>query len=172
MKNILSYIKTAVILLIVTIISIGFYVYMIARPISYGFSYHHKTVYEGELFEGTIKFNPNGTMVILNTTFKEAVKSRYYYKDGNIFLTMAETEEEYQKEVAYINENFEEAINTPFYATKINAFRQIAEGVDGYTSIYTCTAAIIFAVVGAVIELILIGITLTSFVFCKKSKQS
>ena len=54
MKNILSNLKTAVILLIVTIISLGFYAYMLARPISYGMDYHNETVYEGGTFEGTM----------------------------------------------------------------------------------------------------------------------
>ena len=51
MKNILSCKKTAIILLTITIISIGFYAYMLARPISYGMDYQNETVYEGETFE-------------------------------------------------------------------------------------------------------------------------
>ena len=53
MKNILSCKKTTILLFLITIISIGFYAYMLARPISYGMSYHNETVYEGGIFEGT-----------------------------------------------------------------------------------------------------------------------
>ena len=66
MKNILSYTKTTIILFL------GFYAYMLARPISYGMDYHSKTVYEGEEFEGTLKFYPGGKVLIDNTNFEEA----------------------------------------------------------------------------------------------------
>ena len=40
MKKILSNIKTVIGLLAVTTILLGFYIYMIARPISHGMDYH------------------------------------------------------------------------------------------------------------------------------------
>ena len=157
MKKILACTKTIIILLAATIISSVFYGYMLARPVSFGMGYHNVTVYEGGTFEGTMKFYSDGTMVNRNTNFDEEIKSRYYYKDGYLFFTMAETYDEYEIEVASINENFDEAISMPFYADKINAFRLVAEEVDGYATVYTCTPAIIFAVAYGVIELMLIS---------------
>ncbi len=162
----------SVILLFVTILSIGFYVYMLARPISYGMNYHNEVVYEGVSFEGNLKFYPDGTMVNKNTNFEEEMKSYYYYKNGYVFNLVAETEDEYNAEVANINENFEEAVASPFYAAKINAFRQVAtEGLDSYVTTYTCTGAVIFAAVGGVVELVLIGLTCASFVLLNKTRN-
>lgn len=169
MKNILSYKKTAIILLLVTVLFLGFYAYMLARPISYGMSYHNEIVYEGVAFEGTIKYYPDGTILNKNTNFDEEMKGYYYYKDGYVFTLMAETDEAYEAEVAYINENFEEAVASPFYAAKINAFRQVDEGLDSYVTTYTCAGAIIFAIVGGVIALALLALTVSSFVLSKKA---
>lgn len=171
MKNILSYTKTAIVLLLVTMLSLGFYVYMLARPISYGMSYHNEIVYEGVAFEGTLKFYPDGTLTNKNTNFEEVMKGYYYYKDGYVFTLMATTNEEHEMEVAYINENFEDAVASPFYAAKINAFRHVAEGLDSYVTTYTCTGAIIFAIAGGIVALTLIVITVFSFVLCKKVKS-
>ena len=170
MKKILSCSKTALVLVLVTVLFLGFYVYMLARPISYGMSYRNETVYEGVAFEGTLKFRPDGTVLIENTNFEEGFDSYYYYKDGYVFSLIATTDEEYVAEVAYINQNFDEALASPFYASKINAFRQTAEGLDSYVTTYTCTGAIVFAVVGGVVALALIALSVSSLVLSKKEK--
>ena len=171
MKKILSCTKTAVILLLVTLLALGFYTYMLARPISYAMPYHNEIVYEGVAFEGTLRFYPDGTMRNKNTNFDEEQKNYYYYKDGYIFALMAENDAEYETEVAYINENFQEAVASPFYAAKINAFRQVAVGLDDNVTTYTCTGAIVFAVAGGIIALALIVLTGSSFALCKKAKD-
>ena len=174
MNKILSNIKTVITLLAATTILFGFYIYMIARPISYWMQYHTEYEYEGVLFEGTLMFNSDGSMVNSNTNFDEELISFYYYKDGYIFFTMAETDFDYEKEVEWINSNFEEAINPiemPFYASKVNAFRLQSEGPDGLKVNYDCVNAVIFAVVAGVIELILIGFTCASVILYKKSKD-
>ena len=170
MKNILSCKKTSIILLIITIISIGLYTYMIARPVSFGMAYHNETEYEGGVFEGTMKFHADGTMVNSNTNFNQEMEFRYYYKDGYVFFTLAQTDEEYKKEIASINENFDEAIKTPFYADEINSFQLIATEGDGFTTVYTCKPAIVFAVVGGVIELALIALTFAAVLLSKKKR--
>ena len=171
MKKFLSCTKTAIALLIVAVLALGFYTYMLARPISYGMGYHNKTAYDGGVFEGTIKFYPDGTMVNRNTNFEEAQEDRYYYKNGYVFSLMAQTDEEYDKEVAAIDADFDAAVKTPFYASKINAFKEVPVSVDGYTTVYTCTPAIIFASVFGAFELILIGLTTVSFVLSKKANN-
>ena len=170
MKKFLSCTKTSIVLFVVTIIALGFYVYMFARPISYGMSYHNVTAYEGGVFEGTMKFHSDGSMINRNTNFEEELTSRYYYKDGYVFYTLAQTDEEYEKEVAAINENFDEAINTPFYADKINAFELVAAEADGYSTVYTCLPAIIFSVAGGVICLGLLGLLSASFIIRKNNQ--
>lgn len=98
---------------------------MLARPISYGMSYHNETVYDGGIFEGTMKFYSDKTMVNSNTNFDNEINSRYYYKDGYVFFVSAETDEEYETEITSINKDFDQAIKIPFYSDKINSFRLI-----------------------------------------------
>ena len=171
MKKLLTCTKTAAILLIVAVISLGFYAYMLARPISYGMGYHHESVYEGAAFEGTLKFYSDKTLKIANTTFEEEITDRYYYKDGHVFHLLATTDEDYEKEIEEINNNFEAALDKDFYSSEINAFRMVAVGADGYTAVYTCTPAIIFAIAYGVFELLLIGVICFSFALCKKAKS-
>lgn len=168
MKNILSNTKTAIILLVITILSLGFYTYMLARPISYGMAYHNETAYEGGVFEGTMKFHSDKTMITGNTNFEEEIESRYYYKDGYVFFTRAETDEAYDAEVDFINKNFDEAIGMPFYADEMNAFRLVATEGDGYITVYTCTPAIVFAIIGGIVIAALIGATCVSLILFKK----
>lgn len=169
MKKILSNNKTVVALLTATTILLGFYIYMIARPVSYGMEYHTEYEYAGVPFEGTLVFNADGSMINSNSNFDKEVISRYYYKDGYVFFTMAETDAEYEKEVEWINSNFKEAINSPFYASKINVFRLASEGPGGFKTNYDCASAVVFAVVVGLIEVMLISLTSISFVFWKKS---
>ena len=92
---------------------------MLARPISYGMDYRAVVEYEGGVFEGTMKFKSDGTMVNKNTNFEEEMKPFYYYKDGYVFYTTAGTDEDYEKEVAEINENFDEAIKIVSLTSKL-----------------------------------------------------
>ena len=171
MKKVFSNTKIAIILLLVTVLFLGLYAYMIARPISYGMSYHNKIVYEGVPFEGTLTFYPSGKVLNENSNFDEPFEMYYYYKDGYVFNLMAETDEEYEAEVAYINDNFDKAVESPFYASSTNAFKQVAVGMDENATTYTCTGAIIFAIAGGASALALIALTTTSFVLSKKAKN-
>lgn len=170
MKNILSRTATAVILLLVTLLFLGFYTYMLARPISYAMPYHNESMYEDVKFEGTVKYYPNGKMFNENSNFPMVLEDYYYYKDGYIFNLIAKTDEEYEAEVADINENFEAAVASPFYASKINAFRQTTIGPDGYATTYTCAEAITIAIAGGIAQLVFIALTVASFILCKKAK--
>ena len=171
MKNILSKTKTAIILLIVTVLLLGSYIWIVANPVTYGMKYRNETVYEGEVFKGSLKYSPNGKVISENTNFDEPFEMYYYYKDGYVFNLMATNDEEYEAEVAYINENFDEAVASPFYAVKTNDFKQIAVGMDEDATTYTCIGAIIFAIVGGIDRLLLIALTAYSFVLSKKAKN-
>ena len=171
MKKVFSSTKTAIILLLVTVLFLGLYAYMIARPVSYGMSYHNEIVYEGESFEGTLTFYRNGKVLNENSNFDEPFEMYYYYKDGYVFNMMAKTDEEYEAEVAYINDNFDNAVASPFYASSINAFKQVAVGMDEDVTTYTCTGAVVFAIAGGVGALALIALTTASFVLSKKAKN-
>lgn len=169
MKKLLSCAKTATVLLIASFLFLGFNVYMFVRPISYGMDYECKTTYAGVKFEGKLKFNEDGKMITVNSSFKNGTESRYFCKDGYVFFLTATTDEAYESEVKEINKNFKEAIKTPFYASKINAFKLVSEGPDGYKLTYTCTSAIVLAVINSVCELALIVLTVIAFRFGKKA---
>ena len=171
MKNILSKTKTTIILLIVTVLLLGSYVCIVASPVTYGMKYRNETVYEGEVFKGSLKYSPDGKVISENTNFDESLEMYYYYKDGYVFNLVATTDEEYEAEVAYINENFDEALASPFYASKINAFKQVAVGLDEDVTTYTCMGAIVFSIVGGIDRLLLIALTAYSFVLSKKAKN-
>ena len=171
MKKFLSKTKTAIILLIVTILLTGSYVYLLTCPIAYGMKYRTETVYEGQVFEGVLKYSSDGKMTVKNTSFDEEMTFYYYYKDGYVFTLVATTDEEYEAAVAEINADFAGALDTPFYASKINAFKLVAEGEDGYVTTYTCMGAIVFAIVGGIDRLLLIALTVSSFVLSKKAKN-
>ena len=170
MKNILSKTKTTISLLIVTVLLLGSYVCIVASPVTYGMKYRNETVYEGEVFKGSLKYSPDGKVISENTNFDEPLEMYYYYKDGYVFNLVATTDEEYEAEVAYINENFDEALASPFYAVMTNAFKQVAVGMDEDATTYTCTGAIVFAVAGGVVVLALIALTGSSFSLSKKAK--
>ena len=170
MKNILSKTKTAIILLIVTVLLTGSYVYLITCPIAYGMKYRNETVYAGEVFKGSLKYTADGKVISENTNFDEPIEFYYYYKDGYVFNLMATNDEEYEAEVAAINANFDEAVATPLYAFKTNAFKQVAQGFDNDVITYTCMGAIVFAIVGGIDRLLLIALTAYSFVLSKKAK--
>ncbi len=171
MRKFISNKITAIVLAALTVLFLGFYVYMIARPVSYGMAYTNSSVYEGETFEGRLEFSSDSTMLTKNSSFKDGFKAYYYYKNGYIFFTMAETEEEYQNEVDSIDANFEELINQPFYASEINAFRLVSVGPDGYTLTYKCNSAIVFAIVGGVVFVTLLGFSVTALALFIKAKK-
>ena len=170
MKSLFAYKKTAVFLLVITILTSAVYGYLLTSPIAYGMPYRNETVYDGYSFEGVMYFEANGVLKNCNSTFEEVIESRYYYKGGYVFFLLATTDEEYAQEVAQINANFRGSVDTPFYAAKINAFKVVATGPDGYEMIYTCTPAFYQAAAAGAVILCLAGITVISFMLAKKQK--
>ena len=168
MKKLLSNTKTALIFLIIAAASLVFLVQISKRPISYGMAYTNKTEYDGGVFEGTIEFTRDGKQIITNSNFDEALVSRYYYNDGYVFFLAAETDEEYDAEVAQINSDIEAAKNAPFYADEITAFRMVASEGDGYETVYTCTSAIAIAKALCALCAVSAALALVSVVFKKR----
>lgn len=162
--------RKKVLILVAAIVLLVIGIYGMTRPIFYGASYYHASFYDGNDFNGTMKFYTDNTVVIRNTNFDEEIKSFYYYKNGYVFFCSAQTEEEYKAEVAVIDADFEKAVNSPFYASKINVFKLTSEGPDGYKSIYLCQNSMMMAVVCGAIELTLVGFYIASAAHCKKDK--
>ena len=159
---------TALILAVVAIALLVVGIYGMTRPIAYNCDYYHAVFYEGEDFNGTMTFYSDNTMVVRNTNLGGEYKSFYYYNNGYIFFTLAQTEAEYQGEVAAIDADFEGAVSAPFYASKINAFRLSSEGPDGYQSVYICQDSVMMMVAWGVIEVVLIGFAVATVIRDKK----
>ena len=164
MNSTRSYQMRALLFAVVAIAFLVVGIYGMTRPMSYESSYYHATFYEGEDFNGTMTFHRDNTMTLHNTNFEEGLKLFYYYKNGYIFFTMAQTEAEYQEEVAAIEADFEGAVNAPFYASRMNAFRLSSEGPDGFKSVYICQNSVMMLVAWCAIELVLICCTIASVI--------
>ena len=159
----------SVVVIILLVIGIG----GMTSPIAYGSVYYHASNYEGDDFSGSMIFYPDNTMVVRNTNLDEDMKLLYYYRDGYIFFTAAETEAEYYHEVKAINEDFEAAINTPFYASKITAFKLTSEGLDDdYSTVYVCQNSSMMAAAWVVIEVALVISIAVSVIRHKKRNQT
>ena len=164
--------KPTIVVFLVVIALIGFYTFLFASPISYGMGYHNVSSYEDVIFENTMTFFRDGTVIVRSTNFAEDFYARYYYKDGYVFVLLAETEEDYEKEVAQINADFDTAVATPFYANKINAFRMVAEESDGYATIYNCVPKILLAIAGSFVGAVVVVLGGVSESHSRKVKRN
>ena len=175
MKIILSKTKTAIILVLITVLLSGFYAYMLGRPVSYGWKYYDETVYEGVHFEGAMTFDRNGTVQVKNSNFDETLEYYYFRMNGYLFVLDAQTEDERIEEISYIKENFEEAKAVPYYGMKTNAFlhgygaeMEESEEID---IVYGCKGIVIFAVFVGVLLVAMIVFSCLSVVLSIKAKR-
>ena len=172
MKIVLSKTKTAIILLLITVIFLGFYTFMLTRPISYGLKYHNETIYQGYHFEGSFVFHRDGTTTIDNSNYDEPFESYYYYKDGYIITLMATNETEREEEVALIEANSED-LSTYDIPFKVNAFTYDAkESTPDLPMIYACKSLFVFAVFGGIFAVAMIVFTCSSLVLSIKAKRA
>ena len=171
MKQLFSSKKTAVILVIVAVVYLCLYGYVLTRPITYGLPYSHTSMYDDEMFEAVMVFYEDNTMVTRSSNFDGEFQSWYYYKDGFVFFTMAQSEAEYLDEVAMIEANFDEAVSTPFYAAKTSVLRADALGMDDFATTYLCTYAMNCAGFFGAIGAILVILACLSCARCKKAKK-
>ena len=164
MKKILASIKTLIVLFALAFILLGFCTYLLSRPLSYGMAYQGVSEVGGEKFSVSMTFYFDGTVGVRNANFDGEVKSRYYYKDGYVFFTLAETDEEYEQEIAQINENFDDMIESPFYAARADAFGLTYGGMVDCT----CPSVVLLLVVCGALDLMLIALTVVSLALYKK----
>lgn len=191
MKKIITSKITLFTALAVAVLFLGMYVYMIARPIAYEMKYEFsgETLYiveEEEVsseFDIEMTFHMNDKVSINNKTSNIKSESYYYYQDGYIYFCQAQNEDEYNAEVKEIKADWdnimaivnketltfeEESMLLSMY--KINAFKLESQSRDIELT-QTCNGTIIFTVIGGVVELLVIGLAVTSFVIGKKTSK-
>lgn len=191
MKKIITSKITLFTALAVAVLFLGLYVYMIARPIAYGMKYEFSgeapyIVEEEEIsseFDIEMTFHMNDKVSINNKTSDFKGESYYYYQAGYIYFCQAQNEEEYNAEVKEIKADWdnimavlnketvtleEESVLLSVY--KINAFELESQAREIELA-QTCNGTIIFTVIGGVVELLVIGLAVTSFVIGKKTSK-
>ena len=171
MKKIASNKLTALILPVITILSLALYVRMLTRPISYGMVYYSNTPVAGFEFESSTVFHRGNKMTVENSNFDGPQEYYYYYKDGRVFFCIAATEEEYLAEVEEINANWEEARSIPFYSAEINAYTCTDSSPEA-VSTQVCRGAKICAIAFGLVEVCLAGLTAAAFIYRKKQRSN
>lgn len=177
MKKILSNKITLFLILAITILFLVFYIYMLARPISYGMEYsiaddvNFKVDGEEQsaYFESTTVFHNNNKVSIKNSNFDETIEYYYFYKDGYVVTCTAKNDAEYKAEVEEIQANWDNLIKDELYVSKINAFN-LSSVSDDIDMVQKCNDMITFSILAGILEVILIALTVTCFIFNKKSK--
>ena len=159
MKNILSKTRTAIVLLLVTVIFLGVFTFMLTRPISYGMPYHDETAYDGIPFEVTWTFYPDSTVIIDNDNYNEPAVDYYYYRDGHMFFLWVDSPERCQKLTEFIDETYENVEDIPLSPYELNAFTLTSDMVEDLEFILACKGLIVFTVFGGIVAIALIALT-------------
>ena len=178
MKKFLKKLPVMITLVALSVVLLGVYIYMIARPVSYGMAYKYsKKTDENNYYTNSIvvQNSKKVKMIASGKTLGTEVKKTMTYwvvTKANKFAVVgiAETdmpvptitEEQYNEIVKLLPDNFWESDE----AVECTAFKFT---VDGDT--YTCTGAIVFAVVGGVVEACLLTFACLSVVFFIKDKK-
>lgn len=170
MKKFLSKKSTKILFIILTIVLTAVYVYMLVRPISYGMTYKNETTALGITTTREATFLSSKKMKVTTTTGSstKTVEQWIYCQGGKVVVvdpTGVMTEELYNMAVD-TQEERDALIKGATY--NLNAF-----GGEGLAGDYKCAGAVAFAIVGGVVELVLITFTALTFVFAsKKAKKS
>ncbi len=150
---------------------LAFYIATLAWPVSYHTTYKVSATMGSTTVEGTIKFKSNKKAVMTSTMGSTTVKEEcWVYFDGYSYYVVGDvdsmTKAEYKEEVKELKQLKKD--NKALYEnvmTKINAFKIDDEDYTKSSN----TGAIVLAVVGGVLELVLIaGATLSVLARRKK----
>lgn len=179
MKKFLKKLPVMITLVALSVVLLGFYIYMIARPVSYGMGYKYTEKTDDNNYytnSVVVQNNKKAKMSSIGKLAGEDMKESATYwiaTKGNKFIMVgvaeadgvpAEycmTEEQYNATVKLLtDENFEN------YGIKSSAFKFTVGG-----DTYTCTGAIVFAVVGGVVELALLSFATLSVIFFIQDKK-
>ena len=165
MKKFLGKKSSKILFIILTLVLTAVYIYMLVRPISYGMTYKNETTALGITTTREVTFLSSKKMKVTTTTGSSTstVEQWIYCQGGKIAIVDATgliSEETYNKLIE--SEDSKNAyIKGATY--NLNAF-----GGEGLAGEYKCTGAVVFAIVGGVVELVLITLTALTFVFASK----
>ena len=168
MKKILGKKSVFISFVVAVVLFTTLYIYMLARPVAYGFSYEGISSVVKKEIECTF-ISPNIARLEIGD---DEVELYYYQEDGKLSFiapTDSISKKEYKERID--DDKFEDYLETA--DTKVNAFNAVINpriaGVD--TINVRCEDTIVFAVVGGIVELALLTFTgLSTLCFLKKKK--
>lgn len=159
-------------LLVTVVLFTGLYIYMLVRPVAYGFTYEGISSIARAEIECTFKSSK-----VVEIEIEDEVIELYYYQDDGklIFLTTTDrmSEDEYEDliEDAREQDDYEEQLDK--LKTRVNAFEAVIDpGIPGVSSLTVkCEDSVTFAIVGGIVELaILVFAGLSTVCIIKKKK--
>lgn len=165
MKKFLKNKITMISLLVVSVLFLGFYVYMIARPISYGMVYTSKIELSGKEYVSKNTYYRDNIVKTEKSDGDEFTS--YYYKEGRYIVFVSDSKAEYEEIIK--TQDMSQVIKE--YGEKMNAFCCVSS-IDGEKIVSTCYGAIWFAVIAGVFELALITLAILSTIYVVKNKKS
>lgn len=162
MKNFLKKKPVFITLVSVAVVLLVFYIAMLARPISYGMTY--KATEEGVTTK--ITFDSKQIKNEISEDDGSTVSYKLYFveKDGEFMILPGTTKDSYKDDVKEAKENWG-TYQSAEQTIKINAFSFKVDDVK-----YTCSGAIVFAVVMGLVEATVIAFAVTSTVLFVKKK--
>lgn len=189
MKKFLSKKPVMITFIVLAVLGLAFYIGMIARPVAYDFNYKNVKTVGDTTVTTTLKVKNNEKAVQTRVTktpssTTEVETEVWIYVDGNIALligpTKTMTEAQYEERIKNIKEEkkgnakaFEEKLEAAVkseLAFKANAFKIISgEGEDAIE--FKCTGSTVFAIVGGIVEAVLITGAVLTIVFVVRKKK-
>lgn len=146
------------------------YIGMLVRPVAIGMTYKGEVTRYGQTAEISVKVK-SGKKLEMTTEVageKDVEKGYYLEKDGFIVFMDAQNDAEYEAEKKEILDNWDTA-KAMIESTGLGGIECNAFGVKVMGEEFSCTGSVVFAIIGGVIELVLLaGAGLAVFYTIKK----
>ncbi|MBE5741264.1 MAG: hypothetical protein E7351_01880 [Clostridiales bacterium] len=164
MKKFLKKKPVMITFIVLAVLMLVFYIGMMVRPVAWWMDYSYK----GEKVTQTITFNNDKSlktkMKSENSTYENAYS--VYVKEGYLFLVGDKdmSKDDYNEATKAIDDTFAVSKSSAV-ATEVNAFSMKVGDQK-----YVCVGQYVFAVVGAIVEVALLGFAVTSVILSVKKK--
>ena len=146
------------------------YIGLLVRPVAIGMTYKGEVTMRGETAEISVKVKSSKKLEMITKVDGTTTTREGYYleKDGFIVFMDADNETEYKDEKKEILDNWEEAKDM-IETTKMGGINCNAFSVEVMGEEFKCTGSVVFAIVGGIVELVLLaGAGLAIFYKVKK----
>ena len=172
MKKFFGKLPVMITFVALAVIFAAVYIGMLVRPVAIGMTYKGEVTMYGQTAEISVKVKSGKKLEMTTEVAGTTITNEGYYleKDGYIVFLDAQNDEDYKAEKKEILDNWDEckaildAGMSEMGGTDCNAFGVKVMGED-----FKCTGSVVFAIVGGIVELILLaGAGLAVFYKVKK----